>query len=87
MIDAQLNPGETNQTRFLRPTHGTPQYYVRLGNPADDPTPALILYKAFVVSWLGAKYWLDYNPVSNAVGASSKNWVACGGKDDYTVYL
>jgi len=78
-------------SRFLRPTHGTPVYYVRLGDPNDDARPELILWKDFTVSPSDKskkpKYWLDYNASSNSVGATSKNWVACGGKDGYQLYL
>ncbi|KAF8543914.1 hypothetical protein BDD12DRAFT_143092 [Trichophaea hybrida] len=74
---------------FLRPTHGTPQYFVRLGDPNSDPAPALISWKDFTVSRSASKkvkYWLDYNAPSDKVGSTSKNWVACGGKSGWSLY-
>jgi len=79
---------------FLRPTHGTPAYYVLLGDPNKDSVPQLTLWKDFQISSSKAKhgkgenYWLDYNPVSNSAGATSRDWVACGDpKHGYTLYF
>lgn len=41
----------------LGPTHGTPTYFVRLGDPSSDPAPALII-KEWTLSQAGGKTFL-----------------------------
>ncbi|RPA79383.1 hypothetical protein BJ508DRAFT_415996, partial [Ascobolus immersus RN42] len=39
-----VNATDSSDILFLRPTHGTPMYFVQLGNPFADAVPALTQY-------------------------------------------
>ena len=79
--------------RYLRPTHGTPQYLLKVGRPASEPTPALVLSKDWTVSPVrqhdgSRKYYLSYND-SEGSGDGDQDWVACAstdGSDDYGLF-
>ncbi|PWW77141.1 hypothetical protein C7212DRAFT_180483 [Tuber magnatum] len=69
---------------YLRPTHRTPAYFAKLGNPLNDTAPALTLSTNFTVGeWAGesgeVNYVFGYN---GNVGV----WSACGGPEEYTLY-
>ena len=69
---------------YLRPTHGSPQYFAKLGNPVNDPEPALTLSTNFTVS----AWAIEPGQVHYAFGYDWNAWVwsACGGPDEYTLY-
>ncbi|CAZ81876.1 unnamed protein product [Tuber melanosporum] len=69
---------------YLRPTHGG-LYFAKLGNPLNDPAPALTLSTNFTVDARATepgavRYIFGYN---ENVGA----WSACGGPEEYTLYF
>ncbi|RPA91608.1 hypothetical protein L873DRAFT_1780880 [Choiromyces venosus 120613-1] len=61
---------------YLRPTHGTPEYFAKLGNPLHDAVPALTLSTDFTIGPGGVFGYHGQNGV----------WSACGGPDKYTLY-
>lgn len=69
---------------YLRPTHGTPQYLAKLGNPQMDDEAALTLSTNFTVS----AWAVEPGEVHYAFGYDWKDsiWSACGGPDEYTLY-
>ncbi|RPA91610.1 hypothetical protein L873DRAFT_1780897 [Choiromyces venosus 120613-1] len=69
---------------YLRPTHGTPAYFAKLGNPLNDAVPALTLSTNFTIgAWAvepgEVHYIFGYNENYGV-------WSACGGPDEYTLY-
>lgn len=69
---------------YLRPTHGNPQYFAKLGNPDRDDAPALTLSTNFTVS----EWATESGEVNYAFGYdwNAGIWSACGGPDEYTLY-
>ncbi|KAL0638815.1 hypothetical protein Q9L58_002044 [Maublancomyces gigas] len=59
---------------FLRPTHGTPLYFVRLGNPALDAAPPLTI-STFTVS----------DTTGSGTETFSGGFLACGQAGNYNL--
>lgn len=86
-------PSTDTKASFLRPTHGTPQYFLSLGDPSQDAAPSLTEYTDWTISQnktedAAAHFWLNYNVEGDG---GDKNWVACGSSDalnsgDYGLY-
>jgi len=71
-----INSTTSSDILFLRPTHGTPQYYVKLGNPWEDSVPALTIWNGWSFEELDGQKYLS--------GA----YLACGNAGDaiYNLY-
>ncbi|CUS11882.1 unnamed protein product [Tuber aestivum] len=69
---------------YLRPTHGTPAFFSKLGDPANDAAPALTLSTNFTVSeQAGGSGEVNY---AFGYGGNVGGWSACGGPEEYTLY-
>jgi len=79
-----FDASNTARQVYLRPTHGSPQYFVKLGNPSLDDAPALTLSTNFTVS----EWAVEPGEVNYAFGYDWNAWIwsACGGPDEYTLY-
>ncbi|RPA85010.1 hypothetical protein BJ508DRAFT_323197 [Ascobolus immersus RN42] len=70
-----INSTTSSDILFLRPTHGTPQYYVKLGDPFSDSVPALTIWNNWSFESDAGKTYL------------SGSWWACGNGDEtYSLY-
>ncbi|KAL7275812.1 hypothetical protein RUND412_001223 [Rhizina undulata] len=70
---------------YLAPTHGTPSYYMKMGNPKLEPNDVLTLEGNWTVTSASVKgnetklYW-------GWAGNWENVWSACGAGDDYVLY-
>ncbi|KAI5816080.1 hypothetical protein BZA77DRAFT_344567 [Pyronema omphalodes] len=69
---------------YLRPTHGTPMYFVLVGDPQRDPTPPLTRWD----SWGVIKSPQDGREFLG-MGEWTNGWMGCYGKDtgEYSLYF
>ncbi|KAA8894527.1 hypothetical protein FN846DRAFT_973610 [Sphaerosporella brunnea] len=64
---------------WLRPTHGTPMYFVFSGDPNSDTIPALTLWDSWAISrGPDGREFLNYG--------QSAGWMACKSGNDWRLY-
>jgi len=80
--------GDANDTKdqlFLRPTHGTPQYFAKLGDPSADDAPELVQYGNFTISAILGED-TDVPEYYLGVNGDTENWAACGSGKSWDLY-
>jgi hypothetical protein len=82
-----VNATDSSDILFLRPTHGTPMYFVRLGDPFADAVPALTRWSDWKIE---SKTRLEDGKEVTRDFLTGGTWMACpsGGEDEgsYSIY-
>jgi len=75
---------DTKQQLFLRPTHGTPEYFAKLGDPAADLPEEDLSGKFTISAILGEG--TDVPEYFLGIGGNTEQWAACGSNGSWDLY-